>query len=205
MHSRDLLYIVIGYLSGSILFARIFGQLFHNRDITTEGKDRNPGTVNAFRYGGFWCGLLTLCGDLLKGFFPVHLYLSRIAPGSYEFALSLIMAAPVLGHILPIFYRFKGGKGIAVSFGCLLGILPQAGPVLTLACLFLFFSLIIRITPDYHRTLITYGLAALTVILCRYDPAIITGFFLIAGMIIVKLLSSAEEREPFHLEVLWKH
>lgn len=205
MHSRELLYIVIGYLSGSILFARIFGQLFHNRDITAEGTDRNPGTVNAFRYGGFWCGLLTLCGDLLKGFFPVHLYLSRIAPGSFEFALSLIMAAPVLGHILPIFYRFRGGKGIAVSFGCLLGILPQAGPVLTLACLFLFFSLIIRITPDYHRTLITYGLAALTVILCRYDPAITTGFFLIAGMIIVKLLSSAEEREPFHLEVLWKH
>lgn len=205
MHGRALLYILTGYLSGSILFARIFGNLFHNQDITAQGADHNPGAFNAFRYGGFWCGFFTLCGDLLKGFFPVRLYLDQGIAGSFSFALSLVIAAPVLGHIFPVFYRFKGGKGIAVSFGCLLGILPQAGPVLTLACLFIFFSLIIRITPDYYRTLVTYGLASAAVILGGYEPAIIVGFLLIAGMIIVKLLLSAEEREPFRLEVLWKH
>ena len=51
---RDVWYILFGYLSGSILYARIFGELIAHRDITKQTKDKNPGTANAFMQGGFW-------------------------------------------------------------------------------------------------------------------------------------------------------
>ena len=69
---RDLIYICLGYLSGSILYARIFAGLFHRENMFEQSRDHNPGTANAFMYGGFWCGLLTLVFDVLKGFFPIY-------------------------------------------------------------------------------------------------------------------------------------
>lgn len=67
---RAIFYTIIGYLSGSVLFARIAERLFHRKGAIEESPDQNPGAFNAFRYGGFRCGLLTLCGDLLKGRSP---------------------------------------------------------------------------------------------------------------------------------------
>ena len=108
---RDGLYILFGYLSGSVLYARLFGEWIAKKDITEESRDGNPGTSNAFLYGGFWCGMLTLCCDLLKGFLPVWLWL-RYAPGAVDrLTLSFVMAAPVIGHAYPVFSRFNGGKG----------------------------------------------------------------------------------------------
>ena len=69
---------------------------------------------------------------------------------------AFVIAAPVIGHIFPIFFRFRGGKGIAVTFGCLLGLLPSWQPLAWLAAFFIFFSVVVRITPHYYRTLITY-------------------------------------------------
>ena len=71
-------YIVLGYLSGSILYARIFGFLLEKGDITADTPDGNPGAFNAFHNGGFWCGMLTLCFDMLKGALPVMLF--RLVP-----------------------------------------------------------------------------------------------------------------------------
>lgn len=68
-------YILLGYCSGSVLFARVSMALFHKDDMINASRDKNPGTFNAFLYGGFLCGLLTLAGDLLKGFLPVSLFL----------------------------------------------------------------------------------------------------------------------------------
>lgn len=205
MQNRDFLYIICGYLFGSILFARLSGQIICHKDITAESPDCNPGTANAFQYGGFWCGILTLCGDLLKGYLPVHLYLSGMHPSMDGLALAFVMAAPVLGHIFPVFYRFKGGKGIAVSFGCLLGLIPKMLPLLILACTFLFFSIIIKISPHYYRTLVVYILSSVIIVMCKCEKSIVVGFLLMAGLIIAKLLSSTEEKDAFHMEVTWKH
>ena len=57
---RSLKFIVMGYLCGSVLFARICAKLFNKPEILLESKDRNPGAANAFQYGGFLCGILTL-------------------------------------------------------------------------------------------------------------------------------------------------
>ena len=73
-NSPAALFAVLGYLSGSVLYARVFARLFGNRDILSHSRDQNPGTANAFMYGGFMCGLCTLVFDLLKGFLPVYLF-----------------------------------------------------------------------------------------------------------------------------------
>ncbi len=202
---RDCLYIMIGYLSGSILFARVFGRLLGYSDFAVKSADQNPGTANAFHYGGFWFGTLTLCGDLLKGFLPVYLYQKDAVPVSCKIALSLVMAAPVLGHIVPVFCPHGGGKGIAVSFGCLLGLFPRLGPFCLLACTFLFFTLILKISPDYFKTLVTYIVSAILAVFFFHEGSVTLGFILIAGLITVRLLTSPEEKGPFQMEAIWKY
>lgn len=202
---RACLYILFGYFSGSILFARAAGRLVRGRDVTCEGADQNPGTANAFLYGGFLCGILTLCGDLCKGFLPVWLYLRQTPLSSCGAELILVLAAPVLGHIRPFFGRFRGGKGIAVTFGCLLGLAPETGPVFILAFFFLFFSLVVRVTPHYDRTLWTYRCAAAGMLVCLENRYLIASFLLIALAVNGNLRKSDEKREKCQVRILWKH
>lgn len=199
---RTMLYLLAGYLSGSVLYARLYAKLLGKGDLTEISRDHNPGTANAFLYGGFWCGALTLLCDLLKGFLPVFLYCLRPEAGK-GLGFVLVMAAPVIGHVLPVFNRFQGGKGIATSFGCLLGLFPNWLPAVLLAALFIFFSLVLRITPHYQRTLVTYMCAALAMPFIAEQAAVCAGSMLIAFAIILKLLSSKEEKEPMGVRLLW--
>lgn len=192
---RMFLFFAFGFLSGSILFARVYGTLF-NKDITGASKDGNPGTANAFMQGGMLCGTLTLIGDLLKGFLPVFLYI-KASGGTAGLGTALVLAAPVLGHNYSVFYRFEGGKGIAVSFGCLLGLFPRALPVLILAACYITLSLVVRISPHYYRTLAAY--AATAALGLRFVPewGVKLGMTLIAVLIIIKHLASEETRQKF--------
>ena len=198
---RILFFAALGYLSGSLLFARYWGKWCRGRNVVEESPDQNPGTFNAFQYGGFVCGTLTLCGDLLKGFLPVFLY-CRERP--WGLGLALVLAAPVWGHVLPLYHGFRGGKGVAVTFGCLLGLLPKRRPLLLLAFVFLFFSLVVKITPNYHRTLAAYVAAALGMVLFVPDPGVALGFGLISVVVIGKLLHSTERKESCKVGIVWK-
>lgn len=207
MQARDILYILCGYLCGSVLFARIFGHLISGKDITAESDDKNPGTSNAFKYGGFLCGVLTLVCDLAKGLIPVHMYIRGEKDGDFGLALAFVIAAPVIGHILPVFFKFKGGKAIAVFFGVLLGLFPVfMMPGLILAATFIFFSVVIRISPHYYRTIAAYGAAVVGVILFGAAPLSVTvGFLISAVSITLKLLRSTEEKEALEVKIAWKH
>ena len=200
---RSIIFTGIGYFSGSILFASVCSALL-KKNIVCNSPDQNPGTFNAFRYGGFLCGALTLCGDLLKGFLPVALYLDGGGVRD-EIGLAFVLAAPVFGHVLPLFYKFRGGKGIAVSFGCLLGLLPEYLPVVILAACFLFFTLFLKITPHYHRTLFTYVISAICMEFLVPEQSISFGFLLVAGLILLKLLFSDEKKEVCKVKLAWKH
>ena len=104
--TRVWLFVVLGYLSGSVLFARVLAGLM-GKDILTTSKDENPGTSNAFRYGGFACGAGTLLGDFIKGFLPVWLFLQG-GDAFPRLALALVVAAPVVGHAFPGRQRHRG-------------------------------------------------------------------------------------------------
>lgn len=200
---RAIPYILLGYLSGSLLWARYFGFLFTKQDITADSSDGNPGAFNAFHNGGFWCGFLTLCFDMLKGFLPVMLYCrgGALLP---RLGLTLVMAAPVFGHAHSVFHGFRGGKGIAVSFGCLLGLMPDLRPVLVLAVVFVLFSVVIKIPSHYHRTMATYIVSVPIFFTAVRDWAVRMGFFFIAETVILKLLGSREEKEQFEVKFGWK-
>ncbi len=196
---RTFLFFVFGYFSGSILFARVYGTLF-NKDIMGKSKDKNPGAANAFMQGGMLCGTLTLIGDILKGFLPVFLFL-KVSGGAVGFGIALVLAAPVLGHNYSVFYRFEGGKGIATSFGCLLGLFPRLLPALILAFCYITLSVVVRISPHYYRTLAAYFAAAVIALFLVPEAGIRTGMAVITTLIIIKHLASNEEKSKFSISL----
>ncbi len=190
---------------GGVLFARVFSHLFYDKDVTVDSKDANPGTANAFTNGGFACGMLTLMGDLGKGFLPVFLYLNL--GETSPLGLVIVMMAPVIGHILTPWYHFKGGKGNATSFGVLLGLAPYVIPLGLLIIAFLFYSLVIRVSPNFQRTIVTYVTVAVLMFVFVGDTsaAICIGFLGIAIALITKMHFSKEEREKTKVRFLWMH
>lgn len=189
---------LLGYASGSVLYALVFARLFR-KDVLADSRDRNPGTANAFQKGGFLCGVCTLCCDLLKGFLPVFLYLRECGSGG---GLALVLAAPVLGHVFPAWRRFHGGKGIAVSFGCLLGLAPDLLPVLLFAGFFLLYSTLIRISPHFYRTLAAYLCACAAMPLLGVGQPVCIGFLTITLSVFLRFRLSQEERAKLEVKLL---
>ena len=195
-----LYYVLAGYLSGSVLYARVLCRLFGGEQQLLDSKDANPGTTNAFACGGFLCGVLTLMGDLLKGILPVWAYV-RSGQAITPVSLALVLAAPVVGHAFPCFYGFHGGKGIAVSFGCLLGLVPLWAPVVLFAACFVFFSVVVRITPHFQRTAVTYFTTLILLALTHQPSGVALGYLLIFVTVGLRLHLSKEPRE--HIQVLF--
>lgn len=198
------IFIAVGYLSGSVLYARVFARLFNRDNMIESSKDKNPGTANAFMYGGFLCGMLTLVFDILKGFVPVFLFMNFGNPDNAVLT-AVVIAAPVIGHVFPIYYGFKGGKGIAVTFGSLLGLFPIWQPVAILALLFIFFSVVLRVTPHFYRTYAAYisALAAMLFLVANVEIRI--GFLIITAAVLVRLHTGKEDKENMGVKLLWIH
>lgn len=198
------LFALLGYLSGNVLYAHVFSRLLGKEDAISNSRDGNPGTANAFMHGGFWCGTLTLLCDLLKGAVPVQLFVVYMAEHPASFAgTALVMAAPVIGHVFPICSRFQGGKGIAVTFGSLIGLLPVWQPLVMLASFFLLFTLCIRVLPHLHRTAIVYICTAAGLLLSGCPVPITAGFILLSIVVCIKLWMSRNSNEKVRVKLLW--
>lgn len=111
------LFVPAAYLIGSISSAIIICRLMGLPDPREQGSG-NPGATNVMRIGGKKAAAITLFGDLLKGLLPV--YLANLQTVSFEL-LALTGLAAFLGHLYPVFFGFKGGKGVATSIGVLMG------------------------------------------------------------------------------------
>ncbi len=104
---------ILEYLCGSLMFSYWLG-LAVKKDLKTVG-DGNPGAFNLWHAAGYKLGLLGVILDFMKGYLPlVALYESGIVKNSQIVPVAL---APILGHIFPVFTKFKGGKAVAVTFG----------------------------------------------------------------------------------------
>ncbi|WP_115717634.1 glycerol-3-phosphate 1-O-acyltransferase PlsY [Gallaecimonas mangrovi] len=118
MIATAVLMTLVAYLMGSVSSAVIICHLFRLPDPRRNGSG-NPGATNVLRLGGKLPAILVLIGDVLKGIIPVW--------GSYflhidAIWLGIIAIAACLGHIFPIFFHFRGGKGVATAFGAMLPI-----------------------------------------------------------------------------------
>jgi len=109
---------IFAYLLGSVSSAILVCRFMNLTDPRTAGS-LNPGATNVLRVGGKKAAALTLIGDMLKGFVPVAL---AQAWGMPVESLVMIAFTAFIGHLYPIFFAFRGGKGVATFLGVLLGL-----------------------------------------------------------------------------------
>ncbi|QZA82206.1 glycerol-3-phosphate 1-O-acyltransferase PlsY [Deefgea piscis] len=123
------LLIIAAYLLGSLSFAVIVSKTMGLADPRTYGSN-NPGATNVLRSGNKKAAALTLLGDALKGWIAVFaaqwiaplIGLGEAGSPSYTLAIAAVMIAVTIGHMWPIFFKFKGGKGVATAAGILLAL-----------------------------------------------------------------------------------
>ncbi len=160
MPALGLVYVILAFLSGTILFSYHLPLWIKHVDIVEQSADHNPGTANAFKLAGIPVGLMCLLMDMGKGFLPVCLAVYRFGP--HFSLLPFIMAAPAFGHAFSPWYPFRGGKAIATAFGVLAALLPFSPAVWVLVFWYLFFSLVVVVHPNEKRSVITFLLFTAT-------------------------------------------
>lgn len=118
---QSVLFAVVGYLIGSISFAVVVSKLFGLADPRTYGS-KNPGATNVLRSGNKVAAAVTLLGDGFKGWFAVWLAQRYSVQFGIDDGIALVAVAVFAGHLWPVFFRFKGGKGVATALGVLLAL-----------------------------------------------------------------------------------
>jgi acyl phosphate:glycerol-3-phosphate acyltransferase len=124
----------LAYLLGSLSFAILLSRLAGGPDPRASGSG-NPGATNMFRVAGKRLAILTLIGDLLKGLLPI------LIANLLDFSLqqqAWVGLAAVIGHLYPLYFNFRGGKGVATAAGMLLGLYPPAALLAVAAWLLTF-------------------------------------------------------------------
>jgi len=162
-------FLIASYLLGSISSAIIICKIMGLPDPRTKGS-KNPGATNVLRIGGKKIAAFVLLFDGLKGALPVMLahYF-----GFSLFELTIVLLCAFLGHVFPIFYGFKGGKGVATYLGGLIGLNFFVG--LTFSIIWLIVAKVIKISsvaaltatllsPIYFYFITTHNLKATLVI-----------------------------------------
>lgn len=174
---------IVAYFVANFSSARMIAKFKHD-DITKYGSG-NPGTLNTWRAFGFWAGVLTFVLDMLKGLIPtlVAYFAFKYVNGcSPEIAAYVAGFAVVLGHIFPVLYGFKGGKGIATSIGVFLVVnwwmSLSAFAVMIIGMLFIKYASIFTIG---------YVVAMSIVEICLTNPANWVNYILICGILLLVL------------------
>jgi glycerol-3-phosphate acyltransferase PlsY len=169
------LLIVAAYLLGSVSSAIIVCRLMGLPDPRTQGSN-NPGATNVLRIGGKKAAAITLFGDSLKGVVPMvtgHLF--GVGPA----VLAGIGLAAFIGHLYPVFFGFRGGKGVATALGVQIGLFWPIG--LSVAAIWLFVAKVLKISS--LSALISMALAPVIVWAFWPDKALIGMQLIITGLL----------------------
>jgi len=131
---QGIVLILFAYLFGSIPTGVILSRSWGKIDIRNQGSG-NIGATNVYRVSGAKLGILTLLGDVAKGTIPVALTCSLM---DSEMWIAAVALSTFLGHLFPIFLKFRGGRGVATAIGIFLVIAP-----LVLPCVIVVFVLVV--------------------------------------------------------------
>ncbi|KPK54023.1 MAG: acyl-phosphate glycerol 3-phosphate acyltransferase [Thiotrichales bacterium SG8_50] len=167
--------ILIGYLLGSVSSAVVVARALHLQDPREVGSG-NPGATNVLRYGGKGAAIATLLGDLLKGVVAVLIARELSAQPS---VIAATMIAVFLGHLFPVFFGFKGGKGVATALGAYLGASPWVGGALAITWV------VVAVVSRYSSlsALVATALSPLYVWYWLGDPAYVVGSILMSAIL----------------------
>lgn len=172
----NILCILLAYLIGSLSSAIIVCKLWGLPDPRSQGS-KNPGATNVLRIGGKLPAIITMLGDGCKGFIPTLL---MVQLSMVNWVIGGVMLAALLGHIWPIFFGFKGGKGVATAMGAFLGLSWPVG-----GCLIAIWAAVIMLTRISSLGAIIATLAAPFVGWYFLHDVVITGFMSIMSMILL--------------------
>jgi glycerol-3-phosphate acyltransferase PlsY len=189
--------LVLGaYLLGSVSSAIIVCRLMGLPDPRTQGSN-NPGATNVLRIGGSKAkpaAAITLAGDMLKGLVPM---LVAHAVGADALTLALVGIAAFVGHLFPVFFGFRGGKGVATALGVQFGLYWPIGAVT--AAVWLFVAKVLKISS--LSALVSMALAPVTVWFFWPEPTLIGMQLVVTGLLFLrhrsnirKLLRGDEDR-----------
>jgi acyl phosphate:glycerol-3-phosphate acyltransferase len=170
--------IFLAYLLGSLSSAIIICKALGLTDPRTQGS-KNPGATNMLRLHGKKYAAMVLIGDMLKGTIPVvigHVF------GVSEAILGWLALAAIIGHMYPIFFGFKGGKGVATALGSFLGIQLIFG----LICLAIWIGIAYFKKYSSLASLVTMCLAPLLAIVLLKTAVIFNPMIMITFIIIAK-------------------
>lgn len=178
-----LLLIASAYLIGSVASAIVVCRLMRLPDPRSGGSG-NPGATNVLRVGGKIPAALTLIGDMLKGLLPV--LLARAL--SNELVVAAVALAAFLGHLFPLYFGFKGGKGMATAFGAAAGL---AFPVmLTMAVAWLIVVAATRYVS--LASMIAAAMAPVAAFALALHPATFVALAVMTGFIIYRHKANIE-------------
>ena len=188
---------LVAYLVGSLSFAVIVSRAYRLPDPHSYGSG-NPGATNVLRSGRKSAAVLTLLGDALKGFVVVWAVRHWDAgPGIGLSDIAIAAIAVFAGHLYPVYFGFKGGKGVATAAGILFALSPWLG-LATLAT----WAAAFAVTRMSSVGALTAAVAAPVVAVVMFGPGAIAAAVLLMGVLIVyrhrsnirKLLAGTESR-----------
>jgi glycerol-3-phosphate acyltransferase PlsY len=181
-------FVLLGYLLGGIPFGVVISKAMGLPDPRTVGS-KNVGFTNVLRVSGKTAGILTLIGDMGKGwamaYMATHVFIT-------EWAVLLVAIAPVIGHLYSPFLKFTGGKGVATALGSVLGVAPLIGLVLLLAWI----GAVAIWRYSSGGALTAFALFPVIALLVRPTSEFIIFSLVISGLIVIK--------HKGNIERLWK-
>ena len=166
---------LFGYLLGAVPVGYLVGRAF-GVDVREVGSG-NIGTANVLRAAGKWAAVVTLFGDMLKGFVPVMLATVLLES---EWLHAAVALAAVVGHCWPVFLRFKGGKGVATGAGTSIGLVPVVG-----LALFAFWWAVVLVSKYTSLGAIAVMLVSPVVFLLSGQPAPYVLYTVIGGALVL--------------------
>lgn len=180
----DILIVVVAYLLGSLSSALIVSKYFHMDDPRSYGSG-NPGASNMLRSGNKKAAALTLLGDALKGIIAVAI--ARWL-GNSEMVVAWAAIAVVLGHMWPVFFQFKGGKGVATA----LGVIVAMSFWLTILCIAIWGVIAFKFKKSSLAALITAAIAPFAAFIMIDRPSWGWALLLISILVIYRHRSNIQ-------------
>ena len=168
--------ILLAYFFGSLNSSIIFSKILKLEDPREYGS-KNPGATNILRSGNKTLALATLIFDMSKGFLPVFVASFFIEDQIY---IQIIGLCSILGHIFPIYYKFKGGKGVATSFGVILAF----DIILGFICLLTWLITAFLFRYSALSAIVSFALLPIYTWF-SYEKIIATSLFLILAIIVI--------------------
>ena len=184
-----IIWIIIGFVSGSIPWAVLIGNLLVRKDVRSVG-DGNPGAINLWKLAGWAPGIFSLVHEVAKSLVPVYLasrFLGQPSDFASHTSLTLIAIAPIIGHGWSPFLRLKGGKALAASWGSWIAI--TGGLAFPVGCIFL--GLIHGIQKNHAMT-VTLCLIGFLVVFLSLQMQLYIALFWVANISILLWKHQAE-------------